>query len=253
MQALKKNIVILSALAAMLLLAVTVLGEGEPTAPMSLVRGDSSTFDWSNFVPKSTVAQAGNITWLTIHGISQTRAWQGYYGNVTGTITLDDANNFTFYNWSAAEPRGQIYATLVNNPSWLDVNCFDHANNATNFHTTFGINVDDYDNVTLTYNRTDHPEFYIVNNSRTLCPTTYIWRDDLYQQEDFVNVLLWDATQGNNGWVFATMMENKDVGNKTDITCYNGDLCDFQLLVAEDGHGTDTATTTYYFWVDIDG
>ena len=27
---------------------------------------------------------------------------------------------------------------------------------------------------------------------------------------------------------------------------------DFQMIVLEDGHGTDTATDTYYFWVELE-
>jgi hypothetical protein len=88
---------------------------------------------------------------------------------------------------------------------------------------------------------------YIVNNSfgtgaLTDCPATAIWRDDNQQYEDFVNYLMWDSTGGNDSFVFGTIIENKDDSNKTDISCYNGDICDFQILVAEDGHGTDTAS-----------
>ncbi len=254
MKSLRSQIVILAALAAMLLGAIAVIGEGEPTAPLHFTRGASSTFNWSNFANVQTDAMAGNITWLTMTGISQTRTWQGFWGNVSGWITLDDANNYTFYNWSAAEPRGYVYATLVSHgdPTWTEVQCFNEANNATNFHTFYNITQDAYDNVTETYNRTDHPPWYIANNTRNNCPTTYIWRDDNYQQSDFVNALFWDNTGGNDGWVFGTMLENKDLSNKTDISCYNGALCDFQLLVAEDGQGTEANTVTPYFiWVDI--
>src|SRR3989344_7466384 len=38
-------------------------------------------------------AYAGNVTALVISHTRNTEAWQGYYGNITGTITLDDANN----------------------------------------------------------------------------------------------------------------------------------------------------------------
>jgi hypothetical protein len=64
---------------------------------------------------------------------------------------------------------------------------------------------------------------------------------------------MWDSTGENDSFVFGTIIENKDDSNKTDISCYNGDICDFQILVAEDGHGTDTQVTPYYFWVDLQG
>jgi hypothetical protein len=245
----------------MLLCAALILAASAPTAPIVLTPGPSSTFNANNYPPLSVDAIAGNITSLTIEGISETRAWQGYWGNVTGYITLDDANNFTFYNWSAAEPRGYIYATLANRVgalSWLDVVCFDHPTDGNTFDTFYGIAADDYDNVTNTYTTTLNalptPQtVYIVNNSFTTCPATTIWQSDNSQTDNFVNYLMRDTTGGNDAWVFGTIIENKNISDRTDLPCYNGEQCDFQLLVAENGHGTDLSVTPYYFWVDLSG
>jgi hypothetical protein len=264
MRTLRPIIPIVLSLTAILLLAMFVFGAGEPSSPLGFERGNSSSFNASLFADVNTSAIAGNITFLTIEGITQTRAWQGFYGNVSGTITLDDAENYTFYNWTAAEPGGNIYATKTTHgtPSWLDVRCMVHASNASNFDTHYGITQDDYDNVSNTFNGTLGGTFsqtvFIVNNSFgtgaiTDCPATAIWRDDNRQYEDFVNYLMWDSTGENDSFVFGTIIENKDDSNKTDISCYNGDICDFQILVAEDGHGTDTQVTPYYFWVDLQG
>lgn len=255
-KALRSTVQIVFSILLMLALAFSALAASEPKAPLYFTRGASSTMNETNFGTVQTDALAGNITQLTLTGISQTRSWQGYYGNVTGWITLDDANNFTFYNWSDAEPRGQVYASLVSagTPNWPTVDCTNFSTEAATFDTKYSINPDDYDNVTNTYNVTNHPQFQIIDRNVSGCPTTYIWRDDLYQSNDFVNVLLSDTNNaGTDRWVFGTIMENKDVSNKTDKTCYNGELCDFQLLVAENGHGTDIAVTPYYFWVDITG
>lgn len=244
---------VLFSLLTMAVLAVGVYGAGDPTAPSSLTEGTTHGFDPTNYAAQSTTALAGNITGLTFTAISQTRAWQGYFGNITGTITLDDANNFTFYNWSSTEPRGTIFASLqsIGTPSWDNVQCFDHSGNGTNFQTTYNISQDAADNVTITYNLTNHPTFYIGDNAIQNCPTTYIWQNDAYQSQNYANMLLWDSTNGNNGWIFTTIIENDEVSNTTDPLCYDGVACDFQILVAEDGHGTDVATTTYNFWVDI--
>jgi len=261
MQALRTTTIFVLSVIATLFIATFVLAASAPTAPLSLVQGASSTFNELNYPALNVSAIAGNITWLTIEGISQTRAWQGYYGNVTGYITLDDVNNYTFYNWSAANPRGFLYATLASRPtvSWLDVNCFTaNAADASTFQTFYNISQDDYDNVTNTYNVTLNtlptPQVvYIVNNSFPDCPATTIWQNDLYQSENFVNYLMKDRTGGNDAWVFGTILENKNISTRQQIPCYNGELCDFQLLVAENGHGTDTAVTQYYFWVDLTG
>jgi hypothetical protein len=67
-----------------------------------------------------------------------------------------------------------------------------------------------------------------------------------------VNVLLYDNTTINQtGWIYTTLIENRTPSSTNDLVCYNGQACDFQILVNEDGHGTNTATTPYYFWVEL--
>lgn len=246
-----------------LLLPFAAFAASAPTAPSTLTQGPSSTFDESNYAPIGTNAIAGNITQLTIKGISQTRAWQGYYGNVSGTITLDDANNNTFYNWTAAEPRGYIYASIqsIGTPDWSNVVCgltgTGSNNKATNFHQEYNISSDDYDNVTNTYYETlagiNSPQtVYVTNNSFKTCPATTIWQSDAQQNDNFVNYLMFDSSKNeNDSWIFGTIIEEKNAGSKADKPCFDGNNCDFQLLVAENGHGTDKSTTPYYFWVDL--
>ncbi len=234
-----------------------VLAASNPTPPAEITPGDSSTFNESQYGLQSLEAIAGNITAITIYGISQTKSWQGYYGNITATITLDDASNYTFYNWSSAEPRGQIYATLNTSIDWDGVTCFNFSNDSAAFHLTienyYGISAPDVDGVNETYTAYDHPAFQVGSRTMSDCPTTYIFRDDAAQTADFVNVLLFDPALNDTGWIYTTLIENRSTatGNPQDLTCYNGQPCDFQILVNEDGHGTDTLTTTYYFWVEL--
>jgi hypothetical protein len=219
----------------------------------------SETFDESEYGPISLEALAGNVTAIRIHSVTQTKAWTGYFGNITATITLDDADNYTFYNWSSAEPRGQIYASLNDSVDWNIVNCFlfSDATGNDNWNTIesfYNIDYDDADGVNETYTTTGHPDFQIGSNTITGCPTSYIFRDDDPQTADFVNVLLYDDSNQGSGWVYGTLIENKSnaSGSPADKTCFNGELCDFQLLVNEDGHDTDNGTTTYYFWVELE-
>jgi hypothetical protein len=233
---------------------VGVQGASTPIAPNSVTPGLTSTFNASAYAPVSASALAGNITALVISGIGQTKSWQGYYGNITGTITLDDAQNFTFYNWTSTEPRGQIYATLNNSIAWTTVECFNYTAdglNETNIANYYGISPRDNDNINYTFNQTDHPSFQVGSRTMTTCPTTYIHQDDAYQQANFVNVLLWDITNNDTGWIYTTLIENKTASSTNDLVCYNGQTCDFQILVNENGHGTDTSTTLYYFWVEL--
>lgn len=249
------SILFLGALVVVLLAGFT-LAANFPTAPESITEITESTFNPDNYAPQSHDAIAGNVTAINMYAIGQTKSWQGYYGNITATITLDDANNNTFYNWSAAEPRGEIYATLNTTIDWGGVDCFDFTAtggdaNETIIETYYTIATDDVDGVAETYTATDHPSFEVGSRTMTLCPTTYVFRDDAAQTSDFVNVLLYDATIPETGWIYTTLMENKTAGSTNDLTCFNGEECDFQIFVNEDGHGTDVSTTTYYFWVEL--
>lgn len=227
----------------------------EPLPPSGLSEESSSTFDVSNYGVQSHEAIAGNITALVIDSIGQTKAWQGYYGNITGTITLDDASNFTFYNWSSAEPRGQIYATLNDSIGWGGVNCFNFTNASAAHWTTiesyYSIDTDHVDGVNETFAAVNHPNFQVGSRTMSGCPTSYVNQNDAAQTANFVNVLLFDPAINDTGWIYTTLIENKTAGSTNDLVCYNGEQCDFQILVNEDGHGIDTDTTTYYFWVEL--
>jgi len=239
--------------------AVTV-----PMGAQTVDEGTESTMNASQYAPDSVNAYAGNISQLTIYGRTQTKHWQGYYGEVTGMIVLDDASNWTLYDWPNNEPKGEIYATINSTtPSWSTVECFNYSQNYTgeNNHTVFwesyyNMTFNDVDGIDETFNMTTHPEldvgeFTITENT---CPSTYTHVSDAFQTSDFVELLLQDV---NGDLIFTTIIENKDVGDNTDVTGYDGNTHDFQMLVAEDGTSRvggelNQGTTTYYFYVDLE-
>jgi len=237
------------------LCSVIVLAQNFPTAPATATPLRSSTFNPGNYQLQPISALAGNITELSIYSISQTKAWQGYWGNVSGTITLDDAFNFTFYNWSAADPRGEVYATLNTTIDWANIECYDFSNGAgatwATIESYYGIGYGDSDGINETYTLSTHTMFEVGAQSFSTCPATYAFQSDAAQSANFLNVLLYDPALPNTGWVYTALIENKTFGAQNDLPCYNGDICDFQILVNEDGHGNNTASTTYYFWVEL--
>lgn len=252
------KIAIAFALGMMLLLsAAVVVHAANPAAPSELTATYTTSYNEGNYVDQSVDAIAGNITALVVHAIGQTKSWQGYYGNITATVTLDDVNNFTFYNWSSAEPRGQIYATLNTSIGWAGVECFNFSNeSAANFLTIenyYGITPPDVDGVNETFAQIDHPTFEVGSRTMSECPTTYIFQSDTEQEANFVNVLLYDPAINDTGWIYTTVIENRSTatGDPQELLCYNDQPCDFQILVNDDGHGTDTQVTPYYFWVEI--
>src|SRR3989338_1719920 len=87
-----------------------------PEGTTSLIVGNSSRRTATSAVGKN--ASAGNLTWLVVQGKTVTQSWQGYVGNITGTITLDDSSGYTLYDWTLANPEGEIYATYLSTVDW---------------------------------------------------------------------------------------------------------------------------------------
>jgi len=200
-------------------------------------------------IAESIEALAGNVTEININGFSTTQSWQGYFGNVTGTIQLADANDNQMYNWSLASPEGEIYATTDTSVSWANIACFDLAGNHSALETLFGIESDDVDGINETFSDTGtHDEFYTnnVHFPAGTCASTEIY-DSTGQSVDnhFEEVLLTDSS-ADTEIIFTAILDEEDVAG------FDNRFHDFEMLVLEDGHGTDTSTTTYYFYVELE-
>ena len=230
----------LAVLTMVLLFAATVFAE--PDSPSTLNhlgsgRGDL-TLDGS-----SVYAQAGNVTALNINATSLTKVWQGYYGNVTGAIKLDDANNWTMYDWDFSTPSGEVFATEASSVTWETINC----TNLTHIEaeeTAKTIGPTDIDGINETFNDTTHPEVYVgsVQFVANHCDyTTSTYQNDA-TGSDFEEILLYES----GGEIVYTTLINDNKNS------FNNHSADFQLIVAEDGHGAAAATSTqYYFYVEL--
>lgn len=225
----------------------------------------------------STIAIAGNVTELTITSdAAVTQTWQGYYGNVSGTIVLSDASDNAMFDWSLASPEGEVYASTNNTVNWDRIQCLNFASDGTylalgdevagamNQHGTnldqleamFGIVSDDVDGVNETFSLAGthesgeglaHDLFYTNNLEFAAgeCYSTHIF-DDTGSATDgkFQEVLLYEPE--SQSVIFASILDEEGPMGFDDRNH------DFQMLVLENGHGTDTATTTYYFWVELE-
>jgi len=190
---------------------------------------------------EDTNAIAGNLTFLDVSGDAATQAWQGYFGNVTGVITLEDSSNNMLYNWSLTTPEGEIYASNASSVSWSTIQCYDESNNLTFFENMFGIGSSDDDGLDVTFALNDHAEFYTNNIQFTagLCDNTKLYNSA--GVGTFDEALLTDG----DDLVFASLLLD-------DANGFDNIPHDFEMIVLENGHGTDTDTTTYYFWVELE-
>ncbi|MBU1199330.1 MAG: hypothetical protein KKF46_03425 [Nanoarchaeota archaeon] len=248
----------MSALALLCLLTVLVWADADdPQAIESITEGVSTRFNASSIaVPNISTVTAGNVSQINFTALSVTKAWAGYYGEITGRIVLENIERYVFYNWTSTEPKGEIYAATDNSITWASIKCFNETDtgaiNLSSQEAKYGIDSIDVDGIDETFNLTDHIAFQVGTNPIGVdsCPSTYVYGAAGYQTTHFSNVLLTDAAT----LVFTTIIENDEIDNNTDVVGFDGVTHDFQLLLAEDGHdgGPEDVTTTYYFWAEIE-
>jgi hypothetical protein len=222
-------------------MAVTVLVHADPSAPSSATVVQSSGRDLSELSPQAVDAQGGNVTEININALTVTTSWQGYYGDVTGTVILQDANNNTFYNWSLTSYSGRVFATRSSTITWSAVNCTNATARATE-ETYLGQTSADSDSVTNTYNLTTHPSFQVgsVDINADSCFSTFGYVDNASQSTNFAMVLL----QSGANIIYTTLTNQSTNG-------FNGEEHDFQLLVGENEKSGNQGVTTYYFWTEF--
>ncbi len=227
-----------------------------PTGPDVLTVFNSSRYNSTNINGTSIQAEAGNVTGLVLVDIALTKAWAGYYGNVSGTIVLSDAGSNNLYTWAIASPTGEVYASNGSGVSWSIVNCVNlTANKSSNYpmnqstlEAFFGIAVTDGDGVNETFNSTfgDTAGFYVSStliDDTDKCPMLFTHTSGAYQTTNFKEVLLTD----NSSVIFTALLNDSQTGFKGGT-----ELFDFQMLVTEDGHGAQsTSLTNYYFFVEL--
>ena len=74
----------------------------------SMGNGTASDYD---------ITEGGNITVLNLSVTQATSRWAGYYGNVSGSMSLSDGTS-DFYRWGVMTGDGHVCAGVANNYSW---------------------------------------------------------------------------------------------------------------------------------------
>ncbi len=193
----------------------------------------------------------GGIVYATdLTADSYTERWAGFYGNVTGTISLavdngDEADHDLFqWTWSAAD-EGQVIASTSSTIEWGDI----QASTADDLDYAWGFNNSVDVNGTTTVGGSDTAAAAVTSSDTT---ATFRIGDK--------NVLSAPAITSGGGWDTAIVAdtnaehpESSDFLFVTDIANdhagFNGENHDFELIVpTDDSLG---GTETYYFYVEL--
>lgn len=188
----------------------------------------------------------GTITTLILDASQQVQTWKGYVGNVTGALSLKDADGNTLYDWglSGVTITGQVYATRNDSVDFSAVSC---ANSTIILaETSFNnMTVSQSDNINNTFSYQNHTSFFVGAQPilPNTCQSTATYINSTSQTVDtnakFQEVLL----QQDNTLIYTTIIEDGELGYRNDANY------DFQLIVAESP--LKSTPTTFYFYTEI--
>ncbi|RLE42642.1 hypothetical protein DRJ48_03100 [Candidatus Woesearchaeota archaeon] len=183
----------------------------------------------------------GKITTVKFNVTQPNQDWKGYVGNITGVLVLDDAANYTLYQWDLTTITGEVYATRNSGSiTWSNVDCA-NATHVSTEETAMGISSSEDDSISNTFNNGNHPAFVVGTTSiaQNACNySQYMYVNDAAQTTDFSEVLLSDGSY----IIYTGILENKTQG-------FDGKRYDFELILAENG---DSSTNqAYYFYVEL--
>lgn len=234
------------ALALVLLLAASSFVYFVAAAPQGPTINYISNSTANNNAGSNRSTDNGGVIYTTnMNMLQQNANWKAYVGNITGSLTLDDASGYTIYNWAFTTIRGEVYATRASSVAWSSIACSSSTTIASE-QSMMGMATSDIDSINNTYNYTSHPSINVttVPITNATCRSTYTFINDAAQAtsetNNFTAVLLHD----NTNLVYTTIIADNVDGYET-----GADTHDFQLLIPQ--NKSTTTPTQYYFYVEL--
>lgn len=237
-----------------IIVTLSLYVSGAPTGP-TIQNGTSerNTNEADSSTGTPIEAWAGNATSLTLNSSVITDRWQGFYGNVTGTIILDDASGYSLYNWPLTSAEGEIYAVNSSTtPNWDNLICFNFTGMPADYNMTLGdlqgglgMTSTEPDNVNNTFNMSFTGSF-TIGSTNTIdrdsgCSAVSLYVSDAHDEVKFNETILM-TNASDDTIVYVSILEQ-------DATGFSGASLDFQMIVGDDG--SDTATTPYWFYMEL--
>ena len=225
----------------LVLIGLLYFVSADPVGPNSIAISSNET----SVAPGAATLNisGGRIATINVTANTQNSRWKAFVGNVSGSFTLDDASGSTIYDWSLTSLSGEIYATRFSGSiTWANVNCSNitwmEQENVNMNHTN------SQDNLSATFVAGTHISFVLAGNNLVAnsCRTLNTYVNNATQDTDFEEVVLFETIKNNT--IFTTILENE-------VTGFDSNSYDFQMIVPEIGLETFTGSTAYYLYVEI--
>ena len=203
-------------------------------------------------LPDNRTDDKGTIHVVKLSTTQQNIKWKAYVGNVSGTLVLKDADDYSVYEWpSGGSPDGEVYISRNESVDWASIQC---ANQTAigNEQIELGHNPGASDNINNTFANYLHAAFEVgvepINEST--CNVTYTYINNTAQTPSidayFQEVLLMDDTMN----LVYTILIDQDQYSYKDDSGSDNTTYDFQAIVPD---YTGAAIATYFFYVEIEG
>jgi hypothetical protein len=251
-------------------LSFFIFVNGLPEPPESINNVSTSSHNTSGNYSIAG-AMAGNVTYVTINANGTTKTWAAYYGNISGTLRLENGQGNAIYQWTVTNPGGKIMATETVVTDWTGIYCWNWSRSVadgykvTEWNQNFSVSAADVDRVNNTFDANyDYTTFYVAGNQFTngaggdrdggpdTCPATQLFNESGSKQVDmYEEVILARLAQDQarhfdyKELIYLSLIEPNGIG-------FDGQQIDFQLIVPNDQHGTNSALSTYYFYVELE-
>ena len=209
------GIILLIAMVVGVAVAVTAIPEG---AQVFIGRAETR----GTQVAQNATAEAGNVTEVNITSNSQTQAWQGFFGDVNGSLVLEDASGDTFYSWNLSNTSGEVYASRNNTIDFSTVAVVADCGLDNDITGT-----DLSDSANNTYSANNSKFFAVgtiqINESQTCGTNPYVTGSP--QSVDFFNAILVEDVTTNDSTIYVALIEPAATAG------YDGASYRYQLLV----------------------
>jgi len=186
----------------------------------------------------------GTFTTLIISGETQNLRWKAYAGNVTGVLTLDDAGDYSIFQWAPTDFTGEVYASRNDSINWDNIRCANQTH-IDDEETKMNHTQTSVDSINATFNSQIHKSFFVGNEpiGESTCRSAFTWANDTAQTPSvdapFQEVLLHDT----QSLVYTTFVDDNTQG-------FNFNNYDFQMILPERGVA-GYPNTRYYFYLEL--
>ena len=195
----------------------------------------------------SNAARGGNITQANFTGVaSQTAKWQGYYGNLSGSVTLGSSTG-TMKSWGWSNESNIGYVLATPNSSIPDWSNYTVVSSNGDIDTVYQFNTNDVDSANKTFDDTP------VSTAVVVAGTSHTASNEN-------TVLTWNADASADKWQTTALDYGSPTAGQTQLmmfvgvnnataaaSAYNDILCDYQMIVPVHGGSTQN----YYFYIEL--